>query len=555
MKKPITLLFLMLILSSSSLLGQSILFTEDFDYAPGPLPADWVIDADEPPGWSINNSQISGGTAPELYMTYGFQVGLSRLISPVIDVDGYEHLAIRYKQYMINYAGDWGETIGMDATFDGGTTWQVLWDQPLGLLNIPQDEFIYYVASGGASEMQIAFRFEGNNNAINGWAIDDITVEDVFDNDLLVSSFSGTTTPTVGQEAVYTVEVTNGGKLTQNNYTVRLLSESGDELASVAGQSISFAEKINHSLAWTPQAGSVGNDNIQAVIEFAQDENTDNNSKELMVNVLTSNIESVSIGEANYPLLHNIPFNFFALYNLSQTLYPASQINMDAAPITAIQYICSFDEDVMGADIQVFLAETSLNNLGDGWIDPQEFTLVYDGPMDFYKGFNTLYIEFDEPYDYNGGNLVIYTNKSYPQSLLVWSTFISTFHESPIYSRNVDNNNTPYDAMNPPNGFPVFYTPDVTLFFASGELSVVDFDKSNQFVLFPNPGTDIVTIESLNNTTLQEVSILNANGQMVYQKSANGGKHSLDVSHLKSGFYLCQIKTENGLFFKKLIVK
>src|SRR5690606_32292678 len=155
MKRFITFLKIIpaLFLFQGMVQAQQILFAENFDYTPGPLPTNWTIDAEQPPEWSINNSQISGGTAPELYMGYGMQAGLSRLISPVIALEGHGQLLVKYKQYLINYAGDWGETIGMDVTFDGGTTWQPLWEQLLGLLNIPQDEFAYYItAPDGATE-------------------------------------------------------------------------------------------------------------------------------------------------------------------------------------------------------------------------------------------------------------------------------------------------------------------------------------------------------------------------------------------------------------------
>src|SRR5690606_3489513 len=112
------LLIFPFILVASALSAQEILFSEGFDYPLGPLPSNWVIDAEQPPSWSINESQIAGGTYPELYMTYGFQTGLSRIVSPTINIQNHNQLAISYKQYLINYMGDWGETIGMDVTFD-----------------------------------------------------------------------------------------------------------------------------------------------------------------------------------------------------------------------------------------------------------------------------------------------------------------------------------------------------------------------------------------------------------------------------------------------------
>lgn len=560
MKRFITLLKIIpaIFLFHGMVQAQEILFTEDFDYTPGPLPSSWTIDAEQPPEWSINNSQISGGSAPELYMGYGMQVGLSRLISPVVDIEGHSQLAVKYKQYLINYAGDWGETIGMDVTFDGGTTWQPLWEQLLGLLNIPQDEFAYYItAPDGATQMQIAFRFDGNNMGINGWAIDDIIVESVSDNDLLVSNIMGNTTPNVNEATSFTVEIQNGGKLNQTNYTVKLKNQEGDELASSPGETIAFAEKKYFNLPWTPGSADGGTHNLYATVEFAQDQNEENNnSKNMIVNVLAPDTENVQIGNGSYPLQHSIPYNFFNLNSLSQSLYLSDSIGEveESATIIGIQYNCQFDEDNQDVPIQIYLAETNQTDLSSDWINPSSFTLVYDGLMDFHKGFNAHFIEFDVPYEYNGGNLVVYSNKTYSEQVL-WSTFISTYHEDPIYSRMIDGSPEPYDAMNPPTGYNVWYTPNITLFFSSGEMSVTD--NSSQAVsieVYPNPAKEILNIKTLNNEKITGIQLINSNGQAVKSQKSSHSATTLNVRGLQPGFYLVQIQTESGITTKKIII-
>jgi len=561
MKNFFTKLLTLLCLTLAGFISaQDVLFLEEFDYTPGPLPAEWVIDAEQPPGWSINESQISGGIAPELYMTYGFQTGLSRLKSPVIDITGYNQLSIRYKQYLINYLGDWGETIGMDITFDGGANWQPLWEKPLGLLNIPQDEFSYFVtAPTGATEMQIAFRFEGNNQGINGWAIDDIVVEDAKNNDLLISHFNPAATRRVGEPAFFMAEVQNGGKTTENEYTVKLMNEEGSELASASGSPVAFSEKTYVVLdGWTPTNDEIGAHKLYAVVDLAGDENEENNeSKSKVVNVVPAGTENVQIGTGSYALQHSIPYNFFELNSLSQSMYLSSQIGEveESSSIIGIQYICQFDEEVEDVPIQIYLAETSQTDLETDWLDTSNFTLVYDGLMDFQKGENSHYIELDTPYEYGGENLVIYSNKTYPEQVL-WSTFISTFYEDTIYSRLVDAASEPYDPMNPPNGYNVWYVPNVTLFFSSGEMSIIENDlNSLSLNVYPNPATDVLNIKSNNDEKILEVQLINSLGQTVAKKIVNGKQITLNVQSLKSGFYLVQMKTSEGIVNKKIIKK
>lgn len=537
-------------------LAQNVLFTEGFDYPAGDLPSTWTIDAEQPPEWSINNSQISGGSAPELYMGYGMQVGLSRLISPSIDISGSTELTIKYKQYLINYAGDWGETIGMDVSFDQGASWQPLWEQPLGLLNIPQDEFYYYVAAPqGATEMQIAFRFEGNNMGINGWAIDDIVVEESNDHDLLISKISGNTVPNAGQQSSFMVEVQNGGKMQESDYSVKIMSEDGSELASISGESIEFSEKKQFILNWTPTDQEIGMNMVHAVVDLAQDQNTSNDSSEnLIVNVLASDTQSNSIGTESFPLQHSLPYNFFNTNSLSQSLYLSGWIGEfdESKKITGISYTCMFDNDLEDIPIQIYLAETNQNNLSTDWVDPSAFTLVYDGVVDFQRGLNSLYIPLETPFDYQGGNLVVYSNKTHSEQVL-WSTFISSYHENEIYSRMIDGAADTYDAMNPPQGYNVWYTPNINLFFSSGEMSVIE-QASNEGIVtvYPNPVRDILNIVTNDDEQILEVQIINATGQVVSRKSIQDKTAEINVRGLSAGFYLAQVRTSKGVVTKKI---
>ncbi len=559
MEKAKTLLFLLsfVFLVPFSNFGQTAIFSEGFDYPLGDLPTIWVIDADQPPEWSINQSQIAGGVYPELYMGYGMQAGLSRLISPAIDIGSQKELAIRYKQYMINYAMDWGETIGMDVTFDNGENWQVLWERPLGRLNIPQDEFVYFVnAPEAATHMKIAFRFEGNNQGINGWAIDDIVVEEVVESDLLATNISGNAAPVAAQETTYTVEITNGGTLLQSDYTVILMDEEGNVLANATGGSIAFGEKINVELTWTPGENVVGPHMIYAIVESDLDQNPENNqSRNLIINVQAEGVEEVSIGDGEIVMQHSIPFNGYVPHNLAQTLYLSEEIGIAGLPMTGIMYTSQFDEDVAEVPIQIYLAQTDLTDLEEGWLIPHAFQLVFDGTVDFQKGFNSLYIPFDTPYEYGGGNLVVYTNKSYPEQIL-WTTFMGTFNDNIIRSRNLDGYEEPLDPMDPPNGYPVFESPNITLFFASGELSVIDNQQLDNIVVYPNPAENIVNIQTGMGQTILKIQLINSLGQVVFNRDLDQtDQYTLDVEHLKSGFYVLQVSTSEGSISKKLMIR
>lgn len=552
MKKTIYPLMVLLAFAGNNLSAQETLFTENFSYNPGTLPPGWINDAEQPPEWKVNNSQIAGGTANELYLGYGFAVGLSRLTSSPINITGKNALALNYKQYLINFAADAGEQIGLDVTFDNGATWTPLWERPLGYLNIPQDDYTYYVKpTAGATEMKFAFRYEGNNFFINGWAIDDIKVATVVDNDLVARTVSGSSAPNVNAASTYVVTVENGGKLTQTAYTVKLVDENGTTLASVPGQSIGFAETKTFSLSWTPAATDLGIHTLHAVVEGENDQVLTNNAtKNLIATVQPAGTEPVQIGTGQRPSA-DVPYSFFYLNSLSQTLYTAAEINTEPEKITGIQYTVYFDNDLQNVPVQILLGETAQTDLENAWVPPSAFTKVFDGTLNFQKGLNNIFIPFTTPYTYTGTNLVVYTNKSYPEQVL-WQGAMNSPNEVVYRSRQVSGDQ-PFDAMNPVDGYPSYEIPNINLFFSSGALAVIDQDAKNSSVsVYPNPVKDILNITSKEN--VQEIRIVNAAGQQVlHQKVAESKEPAVNVQKLAPGMYLVQVVTAKGVITKKII--
>ncbi len=556
MKKFITPLLFLFLLSGFALLrtsafGQNIIYSEDFDYPAGQLPTDWTLEGAQVQ-WSVSNSSMAGGEAAELYLGYSFAFGTSRLISTPINVEGDQKLLFKYKQYLVNYEADFGEIIGLDVTFDGGQTWEALWENPLGLLNIPQNEFTYYFNTpSSATEMQFAFRFEGNNYAINLWAIDDIVLETVPDNDLLCTSVMGNTTPKAGEENLFIAVVQNGGALTQTGYTVRLMTEGGVELASVSGDQIVFNEKKYCMLFWTPGDEYIGNvTNIYTEVVFAQDENTGNNqSDDMIINVQTDNTATTQISSGSWPLLY-LPYNFLQLYSLSQTLYFPDEIGFTDSPITAIQYTCQFDQEV-SVPVQIFMGETDVNDLSEGWVAPATLTKVFDGTLDFPKGQSNFHIALDDAYEYHGGNLVVYSVKSYSE-MVIGTPFISAIDTSSMRSRSAERDDAPFDPMDPPSNSSTWdYYPNITFFYSVNNVSVNDNTKEPASLnMYPVPANDMLYVKA--GETIIEIKITDIIGQVVYYSTGRSEQHEVSVGNLNPGIYMVQVLTSKGITTQKV---
>ncbi len=86
-------------------------------------------------------------------------------------------------------------------------------------------------------------------------------------------------------------------------------------------------------------------------------------------------------------------------------------------------------------------------------------------------------------------------------------------------------------------------------------LSVQDF-ISNKFNVFPNPASNVVTINNAENITIEQVEVFDISGKTVKtQQFNNENQVQLNIEELASGSYLLHIKTNEGTAMKKLVKK
>ncbi|MEA1971775.1 MAG: carboxypeptidase regulatory-like domain-containing protein [Candidatus Cloacimonadota bacterium] len=99
-------------------------------------------------------------------------------------------------------------------------------------------------------------------------------------NDLMSWSISGTTTPGLNVETIYTVNVHNIGFNTQEDYLVKLFKEDGTELDSVVGVEIEHPNDANFELSYTPT--TIEEVAIYGQVFLADDEDNTNDSTSLL---------------------------------------------------------------------------------------------------------------------------------------------------------------------------------------------------------------------------------------------------------------------------------
>ncbi|KAF2507682.1 T9SS type A sorting domain-containing protein [Flavobacterium zhairuonense] len=86
----------------------------------------------------------------------------------------------------------------------------------------------------------------------------------------------------------------------------------------------------------------------------------------------------------------------------------------------------------------------------------------------------------------------------------------------------------------------------------NGSLSAPDFNLTS-FQFYPNPVIDILNIE--NNSTIDDVEIIDISGKSVVFKRINDLHSEIDLSNLSSGVYILKVKSENKQKTIKFIKK
>ena len=88
-------------------------------------------------------------------------------------------------------------------------------------------------------------------------------------------------------------------------------------------------------------------------------------------------------------------------------------------------------------------------------------------------------------------------------------------------------------------------------------LSVNEFKNTYEVIVYPNPTSEIITINSPNNNDIHSVAIYTMDGKFIgkYKNPLSSSQFSINVGNLSIGFYNLKIETTNGNFSKKVIVR
>ena len=172
MKKSLLFAFTLLFATAMMAQNRAVLLQESFDGSS--MPAGWSI-AGQNNNWSVSATNNAGGAANEMKLDWSPQFnGMTRLVSPAVDLTGINSVVFSFKHALDNYSGS--NSIGVATTSDGGTTWNQGWTMAFSTSGVWAESIELSTTDMGQANVQFCIFFNGNSYNINDWYFDDISV-------------------------------------------------------------------------------------------------------------------------------------------------------------------------------------------------------------------------------------------------------------------------------------------------------------------------------------------------------------------------------------------
>lgn len=249
-------------------------------------------------------------------------------------------------------------------------------------------------------------------NAHFGTIIDNVALGTLYKTDLTFVGLYGDTNLRNGQNGNYRIVTENIGDENSPAYSVTVIDENNVHVKEFNSPGLGRMSREEFSFEWKPAAGT---HTLTAIINAEGDEDkSDNTSMPLHITsqangnttheICTQRADSVFMGPGE-------PINFFAYSNRNVNLYYANELGVNRGEINSLVYNVSGAE-YKSDNFKIYLKETKDVDLNTNMtFKPEDMTLVFDGAIHFPKGNVDMVIPFIEPYQYKGGNIIVYLER------------------------------------------------------------------------------------------------------------------------------------------------
>lgn len=369
-----------------------------------------------------------------------------RLITPMIDAS-IPLNTIKLKFYARSGSAGYPLLIGTVNTPDGTGTFTMI--DSLALTTT-KTEYIYSLDAYAGTDQYICFK-HGLGATSRTLYVDDVQLIELLANDLAATAIAGPAYLEAGTAYDFTVTVYNEGTAEQSSYTVNL-KEGANTLATLnVTTPLASGASAQHTLSWTPSTG--GAYTLVGQVVLAGDMNSTNDETAgKTVYALDNTMEVVPVGDdATTTSGYYLPLSMYYKNSVTEELYFTDETHLQSGTITAVVYKNTFLNDLTGKAVKIWMAHTTVTDLTGGWLPGVDYTLVFDGTVDFPSGVNYIVIPLDTPFSYTGGTLATRVNR--PMDTVYHSTsdkfYYTTTPDHTNRSRYVYNDTTEYDPLNP----------------------------------------------------------------------------------------------------------
>ncbi|HJE39687.1 MAG TPA: carboxypeptidase regulatory-like domain-containing protein [Candidatus Amulumruptor caecigallinarius] len=302
---------------------------------------------------------------------------------------------------------------------DGGQTFDTVWEiDPQSNPHTPTTEFLEVsVPLSDYAGKTCLLRFETQGSYVGGFNyctcyLDNVELGTCADHDLQAVSLRPERIMREGVETSADFRVYNNGRNDESGFTLTLSdAHSGKVLAMLDNCSIDRGTDKTFTFTWMPTEPFAGA--MVATIALEGDTETQNDSSvEVPFIVTPTAVRDVTLGN-DAKLDTEVPWDMNNNGSVAQMIYTANEIGVNKATISGVAFRANSDIDFDSEIVELYIGETSRTDFADQqWIDPSSLTKVYSASIFIEKGNNEVVIPFSSPYQYNGGNIVIYAAKN-----------------------------------------------------------------------------------------------------------------------------------------------
>jgi hypothetical protein len=369
-----------------------------------------------------------------------------RLITPPIDAS-IPLNTIKLKFYARSSSAGYPLLIGTVNTPDSTGTFNQIASIDL---TTTKTEYIYSLEDYVGTDQYICFK-HGMGGTYRGLYVDNVQLIELLANDLAATAITGPSYLEAGETYEFTITVSNEGTADQNSYAVNLKEGTSTVATLNVSTPLASGASAQHTLSWTPTNGGAYTLSGQVVLTGDMN-NTNDVTTSNRVYVIDNTVDLVYVGDdATTSSSNYLPVDMYYRNGVTEELYFTDEMHLQSGTITAIVYKNNFQNDRQDKAIKIWMAHTDVADLAGGWLPADNYTLVFDGLVDFPSGENYIAIPLDTPFAYTGGTLATRVHRVFDSGALSSSDkfFYTTNADHSTRSRYIRNDSTIYDPMAP----------------------------------------------------------------------------------------------------------